>query len=143
MAVGLVAEVELDARLEAPVERHLVDGDGALALVHRRMEMIGRVEMGAVVGREIDVLDRPALAVRQVFLLEAGEEAGDLAGRILVLVILDLRPERRGIGDHVVLEIDGEIYEATLHEGLPPQDGNGLSVAYGVRRSIASGRSCR
>ena len=64
VAVRQVAEVELHAGLEAPVERHLVDGDGALALVHRRMEMIGRVEMRAVVGREVDVLDRPALAVR-------------------------------------------------------------------------------
>ena len=77
--------------------------------------MIGRVEMGAVVGREIDVLDRPALAVRQVFLLEAGEETRDLAGRVLVLVILDLGPERRGIGNDVVLEIDRQIDEATLH----------------------------
>ena len=60
------------------------------------MEMIRRVEMGAVVRRQIDVLDRPALAVRQVFLPEAGEETRDLAGRVLVLVILDLGPERRG-----------------------------------------------
>src|SRR5262245_29058371 len=46
VAVGLVAEVELDAGLEAPFERHLVDRDGALALVHRRMEVIRRVEVG-------------------------------------------------------------------------------------------------
>src|SRR5262249_674098 len=63
MPIGPVAEVELDAGLEAPFQRHLVDGDGALALVHGRMEVIGRVEMRAVVGREADVLDRPALAV--------------------------------------------------------------------------------
>src|SRR5471032_934012 len=48
MTVGHGAEVELYAGLEAPFERHLVDSDGALALVHRRMEMIGRVEMRAV-----------------------------------------------------------------------------------------------
>ena len=123
---GLGAEVELHAGLEAPVERHLVDGDGALALVHRRMEMIGRVEMRAVVRREIDVLDRPALAVGQVFLLQAGEEAGDLAGRVVVLVILDLRAERHGIGNDVVLEIDRQVDETALH-GLPPRR-NGLSV---------------
>jgi hypothetical protein len=98
MAVGLGAEVELHAGLEAPFERHLVDGDGALALVHRRMEVIGRVEMRAVMGRQVDVLDRPALAVGQILFLEAGEEAGDLAGRVRVLVILDLGPERHGIG---------------------------------------------
>ena len=49
VAVLLGAEVELDAGLEAPFQRHLVDGDGPLALVHRRMEVIGRVEMRAVV----------------------------------------------------------------------------------------------
>jgi hypothetical protein len=88
----------------------------ALALVHRRMEMIGRVEMGAVMGREIDVLDRPALAVGQVFLLEPGEEAGDLAGGVFVLVILDLRAERHGIGDHVVFEIDRKVDEPARHD---------------------------
>src|SRR4029434_3315871 len=53
MAVRLVAEVELHAGLEAPFERHLVDGDGALALVHRRMEVIGRVEMRAYLKRRV------------------------------------------------------------------------------------------
>ncbi len=31
IAVGQVAEVELERGLHAPFERHLVDGDGALA----------------------------------------------------------------------------------------------------------------
>jgi len=31
MAVGQMAEVELEARLEAPFQRHLIDGDRALA----------------------------------------------------------------------------------------------------------------
>jgi hypothetical protein len=115
VAVGLVAEVELDAGLEAPFERHLVDGDGALALVHGRMEVIGRVEMRAVVGGQADVLDRPALAVGQVLLLQAGKEAGDLAGRLLMLVIADLGRKRRRIGHHVVLEIDRQIDEAARH----------------------------
>ena len=51
IAVGEVAEVELDAGLQAPFERHLVDGDRALAAVHGRGEVPGRVEMRAVVGR--------------------------------------------------------------------------------------------
>ena len=79
------------------------------------MEVIRRVEVRAVVRREVDVLDRPAGAVGKVFLLQSGKEAGDLARRVGMLVVLDLRAKRRGIGDHVVLEIDRQVDEATGH----------------------------
>src|SRR5262249_48665379 len=63
IAVRESSGIELDARLEAPFERHLVDGDRALAAVHGGVKMVGRVEMGAIVSHERDQLDRPALAV--------------------------------------------------------------------------------
>ena len=56
VAVREVAEVELHAGLEAPFERHLVDGDrrASRPSSSRRMEVIGRVQVGAVVGRQGD-----------------------------------------------------------------------------------------
>ena len=61
--VGEMTEVELNSGLKAPFERDFVDGDRALATIHRGSEMPGRVEMGRVVGREPDPLDGPALTV--------------------------------------------------------------------------------
>jgi hypothetical protein len=50
IAVGELAEVEFHAGLQAPVQRQLVDGDGALAVIHGGGEMIRRVEMGGAMG---------------------------------------------------------------------------------------------
>ena len=68
IAVRKMAEVEFHARLKAPFERHFVDRPRALALIHCRMVMPGRVEMGAVVSCELHAFDRPSLPVRQVLL---------------------------------------------------------------------------
>ncbi len=73
VAVRQRAEVELDAGAEEPVERHLVDGDHAVAVDVLRLEVIGRIHVGAVVGGELHLLEGPAFAVRQVVGLEAGE----------------------------------------------------------------------
>jgi hypothetical protein len=82
VAVGEVAEVQLHPGLEAPVQRHLVDGDRALLvaqrLVHRAVEVVRRVQVRAVVGGQLHQLHRPAFAVGQVLLLQAGEEGRDL-----------------------------------------------------------------
>ena len=43
-------EVELDRRIEAPLQRHLVDRYCPLAPIHGRREMPGRVQVRAVVG---------------------------------------------------------------------------------------------
>src|SRR3954451_17412338 len=86
-----LTEVELHAGLEAPVERHLVDRDRALAAVHRGSEVPGRVEVRAVVGGQAYPLESPALAVREVLLAQAGEERGQVRGRLLVVEVLDLR----------------------------------------------------
>ena len=66
VAVVKTSEVQFHARLEAPIERHLINSDGPLAFVHGRGKMIGRVEVRSIVGDELNALDCPSLAVRQV-----------------------------------------------------------------------------
>src|SRR6476646_8622268 len=74
IAIREMAEVELDAGLQAPFERHFIDGPGSLAPVHGRMEVPGRVQMGAVVSRQLHLLDGPALPVWKIFGLQSLEE---------------------------------------------------------------------
>src|SRR6185503_2887444 len=45
VAVRKMAEVELHAGLETPFKRHLVDGNGTLAVIHGGGEMPGCIEM--------------------------------------------------------------------------------------------------
>ncbi len=119
IAVGEMTEIELDAGVEAPFERDLVDRPGALALVHRWMVVPWRIEMRPVVGRKGDPLDRPPLPVRQVLLLEAREKWQDLRQALLMIDVLDLRPEARRVGRDVVLQRGGDVDEAAGH-GFPP-----------------------
>jgi hypothetical protein len=115
IAVLKPREVELHAGLETPVERHLVDGDRALAFVHRRCEVIRRVEMCTVMGNELDALDRPGLLVGQIFGLQAGEETREFGHRHFMVDIVDFRPEHGRIRDDVVLQIDRQIDDAACH----------------------------
>ena len=46
-------------------------------------------------------------------------EAGDLLRRVLVLVVLDLGPERRRVGDDIVLEVDRQVDETAGHGVFP------------------------
>ena len=69
------------------------------------MEVIGRVEVGAVVGRELHRLDSPTFAVGQVLLLQPGEERGDLLVGVLVRKIGDLRLQPGWVGGDIVLEV--------------------------------------
>jgi hypothetical protein len=46
--------------------------------------MPGCVEVGGVVGRELDPLDGPAFAVRQILLAQAGEELDDVGRGLAV-----------------------------------------------------------
>src|SRR5262245_13719877 len=78
VAVREMTEVQLDAWLETPLQRNLVDGDGPPALVHGGGEMPGGVQMRAVVRGDVDALDRPALAIRQVRGAQAREEGTHL-----------------------------------------------------------------
>lgn len=109
------AKVELDAGPETPVQRDFVDGEGALAAVHGRGEVIGGVEMGAVVGDQFHLLDGPGLARRQIVLGQAGEEGAQLGDRRLVIEIANPGSEDRGVRTDVVLQRNGEIDELTGH----------------------------
>src|SRR5260370_6264764 len=118
IAVGEVAESELDAELQAQFERHLVEGDRALAAVHGGMKMVGRVEMRAVGGRERDVLDRPAFAVGQLLDAQPGEELHHFGRRLAVVAVLDLRAEAGRIGGDVVLQRHRDVDQ--IRHGSPP-----------------------
>jgi hypothetical protein len=115
MPVRQRSEIELDPGAIAPVERNLVDGRSRLAAIHRRGEVPGRVEMGAVVGRERDPLDCPALAVRQVLASKSGKVVLKRRHRVAMGMILDLRSEPRRISRNVVFQRDGEIDDARAH----------------------------
>src|SRR5437588_1058453 len=117
VAVAPRSEVELHARLKAPVERHLVDGDRALTTVRRRGEVIGRVEVRAVVGHEADPLDRPTLGVGQLRFLQPREEGRDVLRGVAVAEVLDLRAVARRIGHHVVLDGHRQIDDRPGHAG--------------------------
>ena len=79
------------------------------------MKVPGRVEMGAVVGRELHLLDRPALAVRQILGLQPLEELQHARQALLVIDILDGRMSARRIGRHVVLQRHGNIDQSSRH----------------------------
>ena len=71
--------------------------------------------MGAVMGRELYRLHRPALTVRQVFSLEAFKEAQHLRQAPLVIVVLNGRTDPRRIGGYVVLQRDGNVDQPSRH----------------------------
>src|SRR5208282_2451944 len=119
IAVGKVTEIEFYPALEAPFERNLVDRPGALPLVHRRMAVPGRVEMRAVVGRQLHAFDRPPLPVRQILLLETRKERQDLRQTLLVIDVLDLRAEPGRVGRDVVLQRSRNVDQFAAHP-LPP-----------------------
>src|ERR1700738_2946039 len=79
IAVGKMPKVELDAGLQAPIERHLVDGDCTLAAVHGGSKMPGSIEMGGVVSGQPDPFDRPGLAIGQILFAQAGKKLDDIA----------------------------------------------------------------
>jgi len=118
VAVGEMAEVELDAGCETPLQRHLVDGDGAFSVVHRGGEMPGGVEVRGAVGRELDPFDRPAFIIGQVFLLQSGEELDDVGRRLPVGEIVDLGSIARRIGGDVVLQRHRDVDQLAWHEQL-------------------------
>src|SRR5262249_49742500 len=79
------------------------------------MKMPGRIEMRAVVGREIDLLDRPPLAVRQVLRLQAGKERQHARQALLVIDVLDGRMVARRVGRHIVLQRHGDVDQLSRH----------------------------
>jgi len=77
--------------------------------------MVGRIEMGAVMGRQLHRLHRPGLSVRQIFGLEAFEEPQHSRQALPVVVILNDRIDARRIGRHVILQRHGNIDQLSRH----------------------------
>ena len=90
----------------------------AQRLVHRRMEVVGRVEVRAVVRGQLHDLHRPAFAVGQVFLLQAGKERQDAGYALVVIGIFDMRAKTRRIGGYVVLQRHRDVDEFARHDSL-------------------------
>ncbi len=89
MAVRLFAEIEFDAGPEEPVERNLVDGHHRLTVDGFRLEMNRRIHMRAVMGGERNLLDRPGLAFRQIFRLEA-RKMSHKSGAVSLLLLYSI-----------------------------------------------------
>jgi hypothetical protein len=120
VAVGQMAEVELDAGLEAPFQRHLVDRDrGTCAArqtrILRGMEMPGRIQMGAVVGGQRHPFGGGGLAFGVVGRRGARQHGHELGQGVLVRLVGDLRRQRGRVGQHVVLQVDRQVDEAAGH----------------------------
>lgn len=115
VAVIEMAEVQLHARPEIPIERHLVDRRHRIAVAVAGVVMIGRVHMRAIVSRERDVFDRPALASRQVLFLQSREQLDHELGVFFARDIADRRPHERRIDYRLVVERLGDIDEFRRH----------------------------
>ncbi len=75
-----------------------------------------RIEMGTIVGRELHLLDRPALPVRQILGLQSLEELQHARQPLLVIDILDRGMSSWRIGRHVVLQRHGDIDQSSGHK---------------------------
>src|SRR6516162_4162358 len=110
--VGEMAEVELDAGLEAPLQGHLVDAQRRFAAVHGGGEVVRRVEVRAVMGRDLDALDGPAFAVGKIAGRKARKEGAYHRGAFLVIDVGDPGLEAGRIGGNVALERYGNVDDA-------------------------------
>ena len=104
IAVGLLAEVEFHAGRKEPFQRHLVDLQRRLAAILGAGEMPRRVEMGAVVGGERDLLHRRAFAVGKLLGLESRKPGHELLGAVVMIEVFDARQHARRIGGDAGLE---------------------------------------
>src|SRR5262245_38695941 len=116
--VGKATEVELDPGLEAPLQRHLVDAQRPFAAVHGRGEVVGRIKVRAIVGGDIDALDRPAFAVGKIAGRKTGKEGADRRRALLVIDVGDLGLVAGRIGGDVALQRYGNVDDAAS-QGAP------------------------
>src|SRR6266496_4613950 len=79
------------------------------------MKVPWRIEMGAVVGGKIYLLDRPALSVRKILSLQPPEELQHARQSRLVIDVLDRRMSAGRIGWHVILQRHGNIDQFSRH----------------------------
>jgi hypothetical protein len=77
--------------------------------------MVGRIEMGAVMGRELHRLHCPALCVRQIFGFQAFKKPQHARQALLVIVVFDDRIDARRIGRDVVLQWDRNVDQFSRH----------------------------
>src|SRR5437762_7450706 len=80
------------------------------------MKVPGRIEMGAVMGRERYLFDRPTLAIGQILGLQSFEELQHARQTLLVVDILDRGMIARRIGRYIVLQRHGNIDQSSGHE---------------------------
>src|SRR6476619_5703244 len=83
------------------------------------MKVPWRIEMGAVVGGELHLLDRPALPVRQILRLQSFEELQHARQALLVVDILDRGMASRRIGRPIVLPRHRNIDQSSGHARFP------------------------
>jgi hypothetical protein len=67
------------------------------------------------VGRQLHLLDRPALPVRKILGLQSFEELQHARQALLVIDVLDRGMSSRRIGRHVVLQQHGNIDQSSGH----------------------------
>src|ERR1700748_526825 len=77
--------------------------------------MPGRVQMCAVMSREIYLFDGPALAVWQILRLQSFKELQHARQALLVIDVLDGRMVAGWIGRHVVLQWNGDVDQLSRH----------------------------
>ena len=73
------------------------------------------VEVGAGVGGQPYVFDRPALPVRQIGRLQSGKEAAYLGNGVAMRSVVDLRTIAGRVREPAVLQMDGEVDEGSRH----------------------------
>jgi hypothetical protein len=76
------------------------------------MEMPGRIQVRAVVRGQRDPLGGGGLAVGIILGPGAGQHGHEFRQGVGMLLVGDLRRQRRRVGEHVVFQIDGQIDEA-------------------------------
>src|SRR5262245_65152473 len=115
MAVRHVAEVELDAGAEEPIQWDFIDGHHAFAVDRRRLEMRGRVHVGAIMAGELEDFESPAFAAGKILLPQARKGREQHRSVLDIAQISDLRPHEGMIEYGLVVERRGQIEHAAWH----------------------------
>ncbi|MNM86395.1 hypothetical protein D3C81_985460 [compost metagenome] len=114
MTVRHVPKVQLHPRLQAPIQRQLIDAKGRLTAIGGRGVMPGCIHVRAAVGGDVQSFGGPGFVARHLFELQAGEHRCHFRPALLVIHVIDLRQQRWRIGVGVVVEGDREVDEATF-----------------------------
>ena len=123
IAMFKMPEIELHARLNAPIKWHFINAPGRLAtrhqpFIHAAEIMIGRVNMRAVMGADLNTLNRGIFAFGQLIYANAEILRHARRGHV-VIQIFDLWQRMGRVTDDAGLECDGNINNTTGH-GVSP-----------------------